>query len=660
MSAQREPEWFDDDGATFEESLKADPATLAHRGFTSDFCGAWLALWQVIERDYAAGIEAALNEPAAPLIEAARSSYMALVSAAARDTSKSQRRRFKIPGGVLWAYRSGAVIPPRGEDGTPEFIERRRVLQNFARYWRGAQGWRPVYRFQKATRLALFERDYRTFKDNSKAAEAASYVDNLTDLIGEIIGRKKSYRGRTEGRPEKFMRAAVASLDSFRRRVAPFAPDASPEKPEAGTDEKTADTTKRRIVIDFGKAKEKILAGVEIARARAAAGRLTRDEATQLLDSLAPLVEIAEAVRQSSEDDAVTSEDFEQAASESSCPSTSDVNCDFPAENAQTEEGHADKFIRVPPLADVTLDAFLAAFRPTPADALNLRAFKPKGAPDEDRFAPRLIPTTRRALSEDAGLLSRLRKINEACGLYFVVNQGGDCDEEINRITAFFAEADDFSIAEQHAKLDACPLPPSVRVETLKSVHAYWLAVPGCAVEEWREVQRRLIHYFGSDVKIKNPARVMRLPDFNHVTYTSRLLSYKTVELVQFDPSRRYTAAELMKAFPAVPEARPKPVAPRRPKRIAELTGDFEAYKRELGARISEHPTARRNGRGKWDCKAVCHDGKGGTGLFFDPAQNFVWCNSGCTLSTIAGAFGIASHVEAAVTGTGARVRGTL
>ncbi len=62
---------------------------------------------------------------------------------------------------------------------------------------------------------------------------------------------------------------------------------------------------------------------------------------------------------------------------------------------------------------------------------------------------------------------------------------------------------------------------------------------------------------------------------------------------------------------------------------------------KELGARIAAHSTAKRNGRGNWDARAVCHDGKGATGLFYDPSQNFVWCNAGCDLAKISRAFGV-------------------
>jgi hypothetical protein len=629
-----------DDDVSFEESLWADAATLKARGFASDFCGAWLALWQLIMRDCGHTIESFLNEPAAALIEAARLSYMALMSAAVRaDKSKSQRRRFKCPAGLLWSYRSGEIIP-EGERDDPE---RRRVLSNFARYWR-ASGWRPVFRFQKATHLMFFDCSSRDFKDNRKAAEAASFTDYLTDLINEIIRRKNSYRGGS--RVERFNRAAREALENFRRRVPPFAPNAEPEQPKGGAAAET-ETRQRPKSINFDQAKKKILAGVQIVRARAEAGKLTPGEAEELILLLAPVVEIAQAVRLSSEEKTVLpSEDttqFEPGVPPDLITRGRDGVSNFPAEKCKTGEVHADKNIRVdcsgPVIPDVSPSEFLSAFYPSTQQAVRLRLFKPKGAPDGPRFTSKKIPTTREALACDSQLLERLRSLNQSRGLYFVVNGGGDSDAEITCFNAFFAEMDEGTLAEQHAKLDACPIPPTIRVETLKSVHAYWLAAPGCAVEEWREVQRRLIHYFGSDPKIKNPSRVMRLPGFNHVRYSDGLLSYKPVVVAAFDKSRRFTVPEMLKAFPAVPESRSK--VERGP--VKEFSGSYEEHKRELGARIAAHPTARRNGRGKWDCRGVCHDGKGDTGLFYDPTDDFVWCNADppCDLGTISRAFGM-------------------
>lgn len=101
-----------------------------------------------------------------------------------------------------------------------------------------------------------------------------------------------------------------------------------------------------------------------------------------------------------------------------------------------------------------------------------------------------------------------------------------------------------------------------------------------------------------------------------------------------------------------------KPQHVRRLTPVEKLTGDFERFKRELGRRIMEHPSAHKNGSGKWDCRALCHDGKGTTGLFYDPLENFIWCNAEppCDLvQTIAPAFGVSFDSES----SGGRERGS-
>jgi hypothetical protein len=364
---------------------------------------------------------------------------------------------------------------------------------------------------------------------------------------------------------------------------------------------------------------------------------------------LAPVVEIAMHARASAKESGVPVEDFATEATEAGpapdaefVPPTQNEKYDFPAKNEESRMAPEEINLRLDDPAKVTLDDLLSAFFPDPYEDINLRAFGPKGAPDEARFRARKWRTCREALACDAALLAELHEANRSRGIYFVINTGGDKAKDITRINGFFAEMDEGTLASQHAKYDACPIPPPIRVEALKSVHGHWPASPGARLEEFDDIQPLLIGYFKGDPKIKDRSRVMRLPGFNHVAYNAGLLSYKPVTLAAFDPSRRYTAAEMLEAFPAIPEAtRPKP--PRPPKTILDLTGDFEAFKRELGLRIMSHPTARHNGRGNWDGRAVCHNGRGSTGLFYDPSQNFVWCNAkpSCDLATIASAFGL-------------------
>jgi hypothetical protein len=305
---------------------------------------------------------------------------------------------------------------------------------------------------------------------------------------------------------------------------------------------------------------------------------------------LAPVVEIARAT--SAKESVVPSADVHAESNATSGEPT----CDFPAKNEGSQSVSADVFIRrdYTPL-DVPPWEFLSAFYPDPHEDVRLRAFGPKAAPDEPRFSAEKVLTRRASLAVGESS-AQLQSLNRSRGLYFVVNGGGDRDEQITRFNAFFAEDDAGAIAEQHAKLDACPLPPSVRVET-----------------------------------------------------------------VAFDTSRRFTVAEMLAAFPAVPEEKPEHLP--RVKSLNDLTGDFEAYKRELGARIASHSTARRNGAGNWDCQALCHGGKGSTGLFYSPKTNVIHCNRepSCDLSTIAAQFGMPPYsAQRAPSPTPGRERGVI
>ena len=62
-------------------------------------------------------------------------------------------------------------------------------------------------------------------------------------------------------------------------------------------------------------------------------------------------------------------------------------------------------------------------------------------------------------------------------GIFFVVNSGGQTDDSITRINAQFVEMDDKTFEEQQALIDAFPLPPSMVIQTRKSLHTYWCSI---------------------------------------------------------------------------------------------------------------------------------------------------------------------------------------
>src|SRR6201986_4807736 len=140
---------------------------------------------------------------------------------------------------------------------------------------------------------------------------------------------------------------------------------------------------------------------------------------------------------------------------------------------------------------------FLSAFFPDEEEKICIRRIEPKGAPKSDGRHNGVI--TRRQLASSEATKRQLEKLSEQNGLYFLVNSGGHEDKDITRFNAFFIENDDLTMVEQHALLSAAPLPPSIRVETKKSVHAYWLIEGDCAEEEWRGVQGGLITFFNWD-----------------------------------------------------------------------------------------------------------------------------------------------------------------
>lgn len=303
----------------------------------------------------------------------------------------------------------------------------------------------------------------------------------------------------------------------------------------------------------------------------------------------------------------------------------------------------------------VTTEQFLSVFFPDKTEQICLRSLPPRGVDGR----PKKRKVTRAGVANDEALNRALSALNEHYGMYFVVNSGGDCEaaitggEEIKdgkvvvvhppgRFNACFAEIDDLPMGEQHRLLDACPISPSIRVETRKSVHAYWPLAgdnPADQAEaDWREVQRRLIAYFRSDPKIKDPSRVMRLVGFDHISAEG---ARKPVECVAFDPARRFTLAELLAAFPAVAEesrvfSRPS----------AGQFATWDALRAELGRRVMADEYATKNSLGRWDCRARCHDGKGRTGLFYDPGTNQTRCNKGCDQATILRVYGLPEKPE--------------
>jgi len=298
-----------------------------------------------------------------------------------------------------------------------------------------------------------------------------------------------------------------------------------------------------------------------------------------------------------------------------------------------------------------TVTEFLQAFFPSPDELIHLRAFKPKGEPDTLFNRPAKLSFTRSQLALDGELQRKLLRLNQTRGIYFVVNAGGDSKADITRFNAFFMEIDDLPLEEQHAALDAAPVQPSVRVETLKSVHAYWLVSGDCDRNDWEEVQRGLLAFFGSDPKIKDASRVMRLPHFNHVQYDveSGQRSFKKVEIVEWQPLGRYTADEMKAAFPApqVKEQNSAPEVPIERQASPPTFATWQELNTEARKRILSLPTATLSSDGQWaHAKGICHGGQGNTALYVNLASGAYGClyEPPCSSEAIRRALGLPEY----------------
>lgn len=282
---------------------------------------------------------------------------------------------------------------------------------------------------------------------------------------------------------------------------------------------------------------------------------------------------------------------------------------------------------------NVSVEDFLAVFFPEPDKRIFLRTFKAKNAPQDNPTA-RSYKTT---LANFPKLKTELQNVNKKHGIYFVVNSGGNSKSDITRFNAAFVENDNLPIEQQHKNLDTAPILPSIRVETKKSVHAYWLLDGDCSKDDWSEIQNRLIAYFDGDTAIKDASRVMRLPCFNHVSYDkdSKIHSYKQVEIREFEPKRRYTIKELLEAFPEAPQPAIKT------ERVnANLqNGELPEWYRELQEEIQRHIYRRE--RDGLTFKCPVHNGQApNSAILFNNGK--VFCRSKkCKPEEMARAFSI-------------------
>lgn len=141
----------------------------------------------------------------------------------------------------------------------------------------------------------------------------------------------------------------------------------------------------------------------------------------------------------------------------------------------------------------------------------------------------------------------------KGAGLFVQVNAGQRGAQNVTHPRALFADDD----RKNHA-LDLSKCPPSITVESsLGKRQYYWLLVEAdrtvAALPRWKEGQEQLIAALGTDPKMKNRDRVLRLPGTLHLK--NRAAPHR-VCILDFHPERLYSIDTVIAAYPATVKKR--------------------------------------------------------------------------------------------------------
>ena len=167
-----------------------------------------------------------------------------------------------------------------------------------------------------------------------------------------------------------------------------------------------------------------------------------------------------------------------------------------------------------------------------------------------------------------------LARANASQSIYFVTGNsttasgkgGGVEASDITACPALFVEWDDRPIEWQVQAWRELSLPePTVQVLTGgKSVHCYWLLSEPMPPDQWRVLQARLIAHCGSDQKLKDPCRLMRLPGFAYINKATGKPSGQVTEVVT-TTTTRCSPDQIAACLPAVEAPAPAPAPSRKP-----------------------------------------------------------------------------------------------
>jgi KaiC/GvpD/RAD55 family RecA-like ATPase len=139
-----------------------------------------------------------------------------------------------------------------------------------------------------------------------------------------------------------------------------------------------------------------------------------------------------------------------------------------------------------------------------------------------------------------------LAKLNEqGAGIFISVNETdgkGRALENIMGVRGFWADV------ETEIALEDLSLPPSMVVNSSRGPHLYWLSVGDATKELCRRIVQNIAARIGSDPKVHDPSRVLRVPGFFHNKGTPHLVTLGECQNI------RYSVNQMLEAFPDQPK----------------------------------------------------------------------------------------------------------
>ena len=161
----------------------------------------------------------------------------------------------------------------------------------------------------------------------------------------------------------------------------------------------------------------------------------------------------------------------------------------------------------------------------------------------------------------------QFRKLNiEGWNIYAGPNprkeKGQSGDDSVKLCRLLFADFDDVAGSAVispadivSAQIEEKDLPkPSLLINSGHGIHAYWRLSEPLEPDKWRQVQQRLNLSIGSDLAIKNPERLMRLPGFKNVKAEPVDCS-----IIYAEPDRVYKLEDIARHLISLPKSKAPP-----------------------------------------------------------------------------------------------------